>query len=87
MENVKKLLRKTGWISILESLIFAILGIILVSKPEETVKVISIILGSLFIIVGIAKIISYFMAKGESNFYNYNLIYGIMAIIIGIMDI
>ncbi len=85
MENVKKLLRKTGWISILESLIFAILGIILVYKPEETVKVISIILGSLFIIVGIAKIISYFMAKGESNFYNYNLIYGIMAIIIGII--
>ncbi len=85
MNYMKKMLRKTGWISILESLVFTILGAILVWKPEETVKVISIILGALFIITGIVKIIGYFMTKGKNDFYNYDLIYGIMAIVIGII--
>ena len=38
MESLKKIFKKTGWVSILESLIFAILGIVLVCKPEGTVK-------------------------------------------------
>lgn len=86
MEYMKKMLKKTGWASMLESLIFAILGIILVCKPEGTVKVISGILGAIFITVGICKIISYFMAKGKNDFYNYDLVFGLMAIVIGIVS-
>lgn len=87
MEYLKKILKKTGRISILESLIFAILGIILVSNPEGTITVISRILGAVFIIIGILKIISYFITKEKNDFYNYDLIYGIVAIIIGIVVI
>lgn len=87
MEYLKKIFNKTGWASIIESLIFAILGIILVYKPEGTVKVISIILGVVFITAGICKIISYFMTKDENDFYNYDLVYGLMAIVIGIVSI
>lgn len=85
MEYLRKILKKTGWISILESIIFAILGIILVCKPEGTVKVITWILGTTFILIGIYKIINYFISKGNNDFYNFDLIYGLTAIVIGII--
>ncbi|MGM9876541.1 MAG: HdeD family acid-resistance protein [Bacilli bacterium] len=87
MEYIEKIFKKTGWISILESIIFAILGIIVIWKPEGTVKAISYILGIIFVVVGIGKIINYFSSKGKYDFYNYNLIYGLMACILGIVTI
>lgn len=87
MENFKNILKKTGRVSILESLIFAILGIILVWKPVGTVKAITWVLGSIFILTGIYKIIIYFKTKGENDFFNYDLVYGLMAIVIGIVAV
>jgi len=85
MEYIEKMFKKSGWISILESIVFAILGAILVCKPEGTVKMISYILGAIFIIVGIIKCVNYFYANGKYNLYNYDLVYGLMAIVIGIV--
>ncbi len=87
VEYIQKILKKTGYISILESILFAILGIILIAKPEETIKIISYILGACFILVGIYKIIAYVQMKEKNDIYNYHLIYGIMAIVIGLITI
>lgn len=87
VEYIQKILKKTGYISILESILFAILGIILIVRPEETIKVISYILGACFILVGIYKIIGYIQIKEKNDIYNYHLIYGIMAIVIGLIAI
>ena len=87
MEYVQKILKKSGWIGIIESVVFAILGIILIANPEQTVKVISYILGAGFIILGVYKIIGYIRDKGEKDLYNYELIYGIMIIVIGLISI
>lgn len=87
MQYLEKIFKKTGWISILESIIFAILGIILVWKPVETVRIVSIVLGTIFIIIGISKTINYLLSKGKYDFYNYDLIFGIMAIVLGIVTI
>ena len=87
MEYLQKILKKSGYASIVESIIFAILGIVLIIKPEETVKLISYILGAGFIIVGIYKIINYIQMKGKDELYNYNLIYGVMGIVIGLIAI
>lgn len=87
MEYLQKILKKSGYASIVESIIFAILGIVLIAKPEETVKLISYILGVGFILVGIYKIINYIQTKGKDDLYNYNLIYGVMAIVIGLIAI
>ena len=87
MEYIQKLLKKSGTISIVESLIFAILGIILIVKPDTTVKVISYILGAGLIIIGAYKIIEYIREKGKRDLYNYQLIYGVMAIVIGLIAI
>lgn len=87
METIEKIFKKTGWISILTSIIFAVLGGILIWKPNETIKVISYILGSIFIIIGIAKTINYFLSKGKYELYNYNLVFGLMAVVLGIITI
>lgn len=87
MEYIEKIFKKTGWISILESIVFAIIGIILICNPEGTIKLISYTLGAIFIIIGIFKIINYASAKGKYSFYNYDFIYGLMAIVIGIITI
>jgi len=87
MEYLKKLLSKSGWLSILESTIFIILGAVLIWNPEGTVKTISYILGIIFIAVGLYKVCNYFVSKGKNDFYNYDIIYGIMAVILGIVTI
>lgn len=83
MEYLEKLFRKTGWISIIESIAFAILGVIVVWNPEGTVKAISYIISTVLILIGIVKIINYILAKGKYDFYNNDLIYGLIAIIVG----
>lgn len=85
MDYLQNFLKKTGWISILSSIIFAILGIILILNPVDTVKVISYAIGIIFIAIGIGKIIVYISAKGKYDFYNNDLMYGFLAIIIGIV--
>lgn len=84
MENF---LKKTGFTSIVTSLVFAIIGIILITNPESTMIIISYILGAIFIIAGGIKTINYFISKGNYDFYNYELIYGIIAIILGVITI
>lgn len=82
---MEKFLKKTGWTSVITSIVFAVIGIILITNPESTIKVISYILGGIFIAIGIVKIISYFNTKGSSDLYNYDLIYGLIAVVLGII--
>ena len=58
---------------------------IIAYNPNTTFKVISYVIGGIFIEYGIIKIIEYFNAKGEYDLYNYELVYGIMAILLGII--
>lgn len=85
MEYLKNILKKTGWISILESIIFAILGIIIILNPEGIVKIMSYILGIMFIVAGISKAFNYFSNKSKLDFNDYSLVYGAMACILGIV--
>lgn len=87
MNYIEKMFKKTGWISILESLIFAIIGGVVIWNPEGTIKAISYVLGIIFIVIGIYKIVNYFLAKGKYDFYNYDLIYGLMIGVLGIVTI
>lgn len=87
MEYLEKVLKKTGMSSLISAIIFAILGIILIARPEGTIKVISIILGVMFGLIGLYKIINYLDNKGKYDFYNYDIAYGIIAIILGFVTI
>lgn len=87
MEYFTKIMKKTGWGSLLTSIIFAILGIVLIVNPQGTLKVVAYVFGAIFMLIGIYKIISYFVAKGKYDFFNYDLAFGIIAIIIGLATI
>lgn len=87
MEYFTQILKKTGWGSLLTSIIFAILGIVLIVNPEATIKAVSYILGAIFILIGIYKIISYIRNQGKYNFFNFDMTFGIISIIIGLVTI
>ena len=84
---MKNFLKKSGWSDILVSIVFAIIGIFMIVKTDAALKVISYVLGGMFIVIGMIKSIDYFASKGKYDFYNYDLIYGIIAIIIGLVTI
>lgn len=86
MEAIEKILKKTGWSSLITSVIFAIIGSILIAKPEGTVKIASYIIGIIFIFAGIYKIFNYLREKENTELlYHYNVAYGVIAIIIGLI--
>ena len=60
---MEKILKKSGWSSVVESLLFLVLGIILICKPEGTIDVISKILGATFSVIGIFNIVNYSKTK------------------------
>ena len=78
----KKFLKKSGWTDIIVSLIFVIFGIMLISRPEAIVSVISILLGAIFIVMGVLKIIDYY-SNGKQD--NYLIAISTVMILIGIV--
>ena len=79
------IIKKVSVASILTSTAIGILGLIILFNPNETIALLSLILGIIIMIIGIGKIISYIILRNESNFSNYDLIYGIIAIVISII--
>ena len=80
---MKEMIKRTAVVSIITSLIFAVLGIVMIANPEA--EIVASVLGITVIVIGAEKIISYFVMKGNLDFFNYELIYGIVAILFGIL--
>lgn len=87
MDYIKSMLRKEGVSSIISSIVFAILGIILINNADAAVKLVSYILGGLFVVMGIYKILIYLKEKGNEDFYNHDMVYGIGLILLGIITV
>ena len=70
------------------SILFLVVGILLFSNPGGVVKFITYIVGILFIIMGIGKIVSYYQMIRKLNVNNTSdFILGIVAVILGIIII
>lgn len=80
---MKKRLVKIRTAPIANSVIFLLLGITIVSNTEGILKMISYIIGSLFIAYGVEKLYQYSKEKTKSN----SLKYGISIILIGLIII
>lgn len=78
----EKLLKRSSWTDIVISLIFVVFGILLVAKPEATVGAISIILGILFIAMGVLKLIEYYTAETKEDWI---LTIALVAVILGVV--
>lgn len=84
---MEQFFKKIGWTSIITSLAFTVLGIIIAYNPNTTFQIISYILGAILIAYGVLKVIEYFKVKGSYDLYNYELVYGIIACLLGIVVI
>lgn len=84
---MEQFFKKMGWTSIITSLGFAILGIIIAYNPNTTFQIISYVLGGIIIAYGILKMIEYFRMKDSNNLYSDELSYGIISALFGIVVI
>lgn len=82
---MEKLLKKAGCFSIVVAIIYIALGIMLMIRPEAALDMVAIVIGIVFLAVGIIKVIDYFVLQGNYDFYNYELIHGLVAFVIGII--
>ena len=79
---LEKILKKASWSDIIISLVFVIFGFLLAYHPEQIASAISIILGGIFIALGIFKIVEY-NSNGKTDTYLLGI--GAVAILAGIV--
>ena len=84
MENF---LKRNVISSIISSIIFLILGIVIVCYPEIILTIIAYILGGIFLILGTIKIIGVLLNKESIKMYSNDIIVGIISIAFGIFVI
>ena len=64
----EKFLKRTNWTDIVISVLFVILGVLLIVKPSEMMSVISILLGMVLFIIGFLKLVDYFTSKDKEDY-------------------
>lgn len=84
IEQIGGDIKKSAWGAAIESLAILILGILFIAWPETMVKVISYVVGIIFILKGTFQVINYFIEKGQNDFFNNGLLMGVISVLIGI---
>lgn len=79
---VIKLLKRSSWTDIAISIIFVIFGVLLILKPSETLEAISMILGTIFIAMGVLKLVEYYTSKVKNDLL---LTTALIAVIFGVI--
>ncbi|MBQ6593894.1 DUF308 domain-containing protein [Candidatus Saccharibacteria bacterium] len=87
IEQIGASIKKSAWFAVIESIVILIFGILLIAWPDITVVVISNILGAIFILSGIYRIINYFIVRGQKDFFNNSLLFGVISVLVGIAAI
>lgn len=80
-----KNLKRAEWLNLGISVLFIIIGVILVGNPEGVLKTVSYIAGIAFLILGIIKIIKYLRDKSNSSELYMDIVLGLVSIITGLI--
>lgn len=80
----EKFLRRSSWTDIVISMIFILFGALFVIKPNETVGAISIVLGVVFIAMGVLKLVEYYTSETKED---YLLTMALIMVIFGVIII
>ena len=83
MEEIKRSFNKIWFGGFFGSLLFLVIGILLLVRPEQIITVIVDIIGIGIIVLGVFGLIRYFRKNTET--YTFDLMYGIICIIAGIL--
>lgn len=84
IEQVGNDIKRSAWSAVIESLALMILGILFIIMQDTVVQILAYIVGAGLIIKGGFQIISYFMEKGQNDFFNNRLLSGVVSILIGV---
>ncbi len=84
---VLQVAKSSGWLAILESLIIGVLGGILIWNPDWIMQVIFYVVGIFLMVKGVYKIVNFFAVHGKYDFYNNDLLYGIIALVFGVLAV
>ncbi|MBR3179973.1 DUF308 domain-containing protein [Candidatus Saccharibacteria bacterium] len=84
IEQIGGEIKKSAWTAVIESLAILILGILFIVASDTMMKVVAYIVGAFFIVKGAFQIINYFIEKGQNDFFNNNLLIGVISVLIGI---
>ncbi len=87
MKLMKKKLKQYNYESIFISCITILIGTIMILFSKNVLNIISYLLGGILVITGIIKIYYYFRYEGKYNIFNYELSFGILNILLGILCI
>ena len=82
--EVKGIFNVMTLIDLLISVIYILVGLIFFTSPSMSNTIVSVIVGIILIVNGIATLVSFFK-KGDIILYNYNLLFGIAIVLLGIM--
>lgn len=80
-------IKKSAWTAIIESFVILIFGILIVAWPEITISIIANILGVIFMLNGVYKVVNYLAIEGQKNYFNDSLVAGLVSFLIGLIII
>lgn len=82
---MKDAMKKMFSLSIFSSIILIVIGLLLFIKPGDTLKTISYVIGGLILVFGIFGIARF--TKTEKKGLNFDLVYGVLSLIAGLIVI
>lgn len=82
---MKKAFHKVIISSIVSSLLFLLLGVFLFVKPGLANEMIGYVLGTLIMIAGVNSLVKFFVNKSALRFFDFELVLGILSILLGAM--
>lgn len=85
MENFEVKIKKMSITSIVFSILFILIGLFLIIKPEGAIHVVSYALGIMLLIWGIVSMIQFFSNKKSQNYLEFSFILGMLVFIFGII--
>ena len=84
---ILKKVKGTSWLGILESLVIGVFGVLLLVDPNAVTEAIFYVVGIFLMIKGVYKIVNYFAVHGRYDFYNNDLLYGVIALVFGLIAV
>ena len=84
VEQIGDNVKKAAWSSVIESLAILILCILFTVWPDQMKTIVAYAVGTFFVLKGGYQIINYFIEKGQKDFFNNNLLIGVISVLLGI---
>lgn len=80
-----KILKQIKWDAILTSVLYIVLGIVVLVAPDTMVKTLGYMIGVLLILAGAVSMICYLLREAHQNYYRNDFGFGLVGIAIGVL--